>query len=148
MRTGPDGAFYPALRTSCCFIVSADRSRDVVPSFRLLPFSRAELTGRPIRHVARFPTTRRSEASKKSPGSEGLFEALFAGGYPQIHDKGLQPQAWLANYWQTYLERDVRDLPNVGDAASSSRRSKTNPSGRRSFFLRSTGPCIPARWPP
>ena len=28
---------------------------------------------------------------------------------------GLKPQAWLANYYQTYLERDVRDLLNVGD---------------------------------
>ena len=40
---------------------------------------------------------------------------LFVGGYPRIHDKGLEPQRWLANYYQTYLERDVRDLLNVGD---------------------------------
>jgi predicted AAA+ superfamily ATPase len=44
-----------------------------------------------------------------------LFEALFTGGFPRIHDKGLKPQSWLANYYQTYLERDVRDLLNVGD---------------------------------
>jgi len=82
---------------------------------RLLPFSRAELVGRAIRDVARFAPVRRSNASKGSAGSEDLFKALFTGGYPRIHDKGLQPQTWLANYYQTYLERDVRDLLNVGD---------------------------------
>ena len=40
---------------------------------------------------------------------------MFAGSYPRIHDKGLRPQNWLANYYQTYLERDVRDILNVGN---------------------------------
>lgn len=82
---------------------------------RLLPFSRAELLGRPIRDVAGFTTARRSDVSTESIASEELFPALFTGGYPRIHDKGLQPQSWLANYYQMCLERDVRDLLNVGD---------------------------------
>ena len=45
----------------------------------------------------------------------GLFEQLYAGCYPRIHDRGLEPQDWLANYFQTYLERDVRDILSVGD---------------------------------
>lgn len=36
-------------------------------------------------------------------------------GYPSIHDKDLKPQKWLGSNYQTYLERDVRDLLNVGD---------------------------------
>jgi predicted AAA+ superfamily ATPase len=40
---------------------------------------------------------------------------LFTGFFPRIHDKRLPPQDWLANYYQAYVERDVRDLLNVGD---------------------------------
>ena len=49
------------------------------------------------------------------PGGEDLFEVLFKGSYPRIHDQSLDPQQWLGNYVQTYLERDVRELVNVGD---------------------------------
>lgn len=82
---------------------------------RLLPFSRSELMGRPIRDIAKsFQTRRTAEATADDQGAD-LFETLFTGGFPRIHDKGLKPQSWLANYYQTYLERDVRDLLNVGD---------------------------------
>ena len=82
---------------------------------RLLPFSRSELIGRPIRDVARLTPARRPSTPKAPKRSADLFEALFTGGYPRIHDKALAPQGWLANYYQTYLERDVRDLLSVGD---------------------------------
>jgi hypothetical protein len=53
---------------------------------------------------------------RRDAGSAGdLFQALFAGGYPRIHDRHLDPQDWLRNYYQTYVERDVRDVLNVGD---------------------------------
>lgn len=35
--------------------------------------------------------------------------------YPRIHDLGLDAAEWLVQYLQTYLERDVRDLTQVGD---------------------------------
>jgi len=82
---------------------------------RLLPFARSELIGRPVRDLGPWLRRRGAATSTHDEGSERLFETLFAGGYPRIHDKGLKPQAWLANYYQTYLERDVRDLLNVGD---------------------------------
>lgn len=82
---------------------------------RLLPFSRSELVGTRIRDVAKLLSSRRGTAPTARQGSAGLFETLFTGGYPRIHDKGLKPQNWLASYYQTYLERDVRDLLNVGD---------------------------------
>ncbi len=44
-----------------------------------------------------------------------LEEALFAGGYPRIFDRGLNPSEWLRSYVATYLERDVRTIANVGD---------------------------------
>ena len=43
---------------------------------------------------------------------------LFTGGYPRIYDKALEPTDWLGNYIETYLERDVRSLKNVGDLSS------------------------------
>jgi len=82
---------------------------------RLLPFSRSELLGRPIRDITKPMHMRRSREPTDQETTASLFETLFAGGFPRIHDKGLQPQGWLANYYQTYLERDVRDLLNVGD---------------------------------
>jgi predicted AAA+ superfamily ATPase len=82
---------------------------------RLLPFSRSELIGRPIRDIAKFIQMRRPGEPTDQETTAALFETLFTGGFPRIHDKGLQPQGWLANYYQTYLERDVRDLLNVGD---------------------------------
>jgi predicted AAA+ superfamily ATPase len=46
---------------------------------------------------------------------------LFRGFYPRIHDRNLESQEWLRNYCQTYLERDVRDMANVGDIETFSR---------------------------
>ena len=82
---------------------------------RLLPFSRSELLGQRIRDVTKLSGSRRVAAKTYRPRSMGLFETLYAGGYPRIHDKGLKAQQWLASYYQTYLERDVRDLLHVGD---------------------------------
>jgi len=41
--------------------------------------------------------------------------AAWIGGYPRIHDRGLDPVAWLDDYVTTYVERDVRQVLNVGD---------------------------------
>ncbi|RLB81222.1 MAG: AAA family ATPase [Deltaproteobacteria bacterium] len=78
----------------------------------LLPFSLAELTGRkPISLETLGNTVSKNLKSPKS----GLMETLFTGFYPRIHDKHLPPRDWLAGYYQTYLERDVRNVLNIGD---------------------------------
>lgn len=46
---------------------------------------------------------------------EGLFETLFAGSFPRIHDQGIAPDIWLEDYLGTYVQRDVRTLLNIGD---------------------------------
>jgi hypothetical protein len=78
----------------------------------LLPFSRPELARQGIADIAGIDsaTDRRAEGKPAD-----LLNTLFTGGYPRIHDKGLDPQDWLASYYQTYVERDVRDVLNVGD---------------------------------
>ena len=77
----------------------------------LLPFSRTELLSTellPIEQVA-------GRAPREPATADNLHEVLFTGGYPRIHDQGLDAQVWLGNYYQTYIERDVRSIINVGD---------------------------------
>lgn len=45
----------------------------------------------------------------------GLFETIWTGGYPRIHEHRLPAGEWLASYTTTYLERDARDLLKIGD---------------------------------
>ncbi len=76
----------------------------------LLPFSRPELWREEMGDLKAS-----SAAPSHRVAQADLFETLFAGGYPRIHDQDLDPQDWLANYYQTYIERDVRDVVNVGN---------------------------------
>lgn len=62
---------------------------------KLLPFSLAEL---PVGH---------------RPAS--LDSLILTGFYPRIHDQGLNPSEASANYFETYVERDIRRLSAVRD---------------------------------
>jgi predicted AAA+ superfamily ATPase len=76
----------------------------------LLPLSLAELQGRPPLPL--------DALGREIPGESqvpDLMEVLFRGFYPRIHDKGLDPSTWHSGYYQTYVERDVREVLNVGD---------------------------------
>ncbi len=78
----------------------------------LLPLSLSELMGwqeLPLGQIGRSLSEERDGAGLDLPA------ALHVGFFPRIHDKHLEPQEWLRNYTQTYLERDVRDILNVGD---------------------------------
>jgi hypothetical protein len=78
----------------------------------LLPFSLSEIEGRsPIKIM----NVGRDLPRKRPVPDADVIETLFRGFYPRIHDKGLDPQRWLRDYYQTYVERDVRDVVNVGD---------------------------------
>ncbi len=44
-----------------------------------------------------------------------LWSLVWAGAYPRIYDRGLDPQHWLADYVTTYVLRDVRQVLNVAD---------------------------------
>ncbi len=66
---------------------------------KLLPLSLEELQG-----AHQLPAT--------------LNALLFTGGYPRLYEKHLTPTHWLADYVETYLERDVRLMKNVGDLST------------------------------
>lgn len=42
-------------------------------------------------------------------------ELIFKGGLPSIHAEGRQPTRTYRNYYETYVERDVRNLINIKD---------------------------------
>ena len=44
-----------------------------------------------------------------------LFDTLYRGAYPAIFDRGIAPLDWYRGYITTTLERDVRQVVNVGD---------------------------------
>lgn len=64
--------------------------------FTLLPLSLAELDG---------------------PAGEGftLCDVLFRGFFPKLHTEEMDAGRYYQNYVRTYLERDVRQLKNIGD---------------------------------
>jgi predicted AAA+ superfamily ATPase len=62
---------------------------------KLLPFSIAEIRGSTL------------------PESTDLL--LLTGFYPRIHDQGLNPTQALGDYYETYVERDVRQLATIRD---------------------------------
>ena len=63
---------------------------------RLLPFTLAEVQR--MKHAAPTPD---------------LAQTLLTGFYPRIHDKGLDPSHALADYFATYVERDLRQVAAV-----------------------------------
>ena len=44
-----------------------------------------------------------------------LFTLLWQGTYPRIYDRSIPAHRWLADYVTTYVQRDVRQILNVGD---------------------------------
>jgi uncharacterized protein len=44
-----------------------------------------------------------------------LDELLVRGAYPAVHSSDVDAPEWQANYVASYLERDVRQLSNIGD---------------------------------
>lgn len=62
---------------------------------KLLPFSIAEIRGTTL------------------PDSPDRL--LLTGFYPRIHDQGLNPTQALGDYYETYVERDLRQLASIRD---------------------------------
>ena len=44
-----------------------------------------------------------------------MDEEIFKGSYPRIYDKNIEPNDYYPFYIQTYVERDVRLMRNIGD---------------------------------
>ena len=81
---------------------------------RLLPLSRREAARQP--HTC-FPWERQTDRPILPPHSPGeLWGSFLRGGYPELAAQPQRdPALWHSSYVQTYLERDVRRLRQVGD---------------------------------
>jgi len=77
----------------------------------LLPFSISELFYRKNLNPYEFDISPDRDAK---PGVT-LETILYKGLYPRIHDKDLDAHDWLSAYYRTYVERDVRDIINIGN---------------------------------
>ena len=77
----------------------------------LLPFSNAELCGNKIQ----LPGSGGFKLREKPPLRDDLFDVMWTGFYPRIHKEELPPQEWLTSYIEAYIERDVRQMINIGD---------------------------------
>ena len=80
-------------------------------TLKLLPLSIRELSARPNLDIFNLKNTESEEMTEDF----SVFEQIFKGGFPPIYDRNLKPGNWLAQYTQSYLERDVRTLINIGD---------------------------------
>ena len=60
---------------------------------RLLPFSLAE--------------------RRQTDASDRVDDILYSGCYPRIHDQKLEPRQALGDYFETYVERDVRRIGEI-----------------------------------
>ncbi len=77
----------------------------------LLPFSMDELQKMPPRD----PWVWNELPRKRKPPAFDLETIMHSGFYPRIHDRNLDAADWLAGYYQTYVERDVREISNIGN---------------------------------
>lgn len=81
---------------------------------RLLPLSRREVEGRS--QIFLPWESKRRPSPKTSCAFGALWNSLLRGGYPELASQpGRDSHLWHASYIQTYLERDVRTLRQVGD---------------------------------
>ncbi|MBU4385576.1 MAG: ATP-binding protein, partial [Actinobacteria bacterium] len=81
---------------------------------RLLPMSRREAEGRP---QAILPWESAEEGiRRKGTSTRQLWPDFLRGYYPElVANPGRDASLWHAGYVQTYLERDVRSIRQVGD---------------------------------
>ena len=83
---------------------------------RLLPLSRREAEGRPDLALPWEAERTPAPATARRFAYKGLWEAFLRGGYPEPFTHPERDTAlWHGSYVQTYLERDVRSLRQVGD---------------------------------
>lgn len=81
---------------------------------RLLPLSRREVEGRPGASLPWEPGEMSRSVTESS--YQYLWKGFIRGSYPELAvDPGRDVNLWHAGYVQTYLERDVRTLRQVGD---------------------------------
>jgi len=82
---------------------------------RLLPLSFRELSASPDQP---FAWEKQKAEKSRSTAGKPLWPSILRGGYPEVaRDPKRDAFLWHSSYVQTYLERDVRALRQIGDLA-------------------------------
>lgn len=58
---------------------------------------------------------KREKVKKAGMKYRALFDIIWSGGMPALHAGKINPNTFYSSYVKTYIERDVRDLTQVGD---------------------------------
>lgn len=96
-KAGADGMYYLAGSHNFLLMQSVNQSLAGRTSvMRLLPLSHREM-----RNAGVLP--------------HSVDNEIFKGGYPRLYDRDIAPEEYYSNYLQTYVERDVRQMKNIGD---------------------------------
>ncbi len=99
-------------------ILLAERTTETLAGrsavLKLMPLTQRETLGRPMSPFPWEPGYR--VPRKKLPTGLDLWEVFIRGWYPEpVSEPDRDISLWHASYMQTYLERDVRTLRQVGD---------------------------------
>ena len=87
-----------------------------VAILRLLPLSRREIEGAPNTPLAWERKHSSDDSSRLQVDSQKEWTNLLSGGYPELTtNPDRDVSLWHSSYVQTYLERDVRSLRQIGD---------------------------------
>jgi len=88
-----------------------------VAIIQLLPMSRREIKEDPVQGFLEnwLSASKTDHHDLSAPGTESVFPLIWRGGYPKVMElpDHLIPHFWQS-YLQTYIERDVRTVANIG----------------------------------
>ena len=55
------------------------------------------------------------ELKKSSLLNKNIDEQIFTGGYPRIYDKKIPAERYFSDYFETYVQKYIRNLENIGN---------------------------------
>lgn len=127
LRQAADGAILdevqraPALFSYLQGVVDAERrmGRFILTGssqFELIESITQSLAGRSSLLTLHPFTLAELRTAGRAP--ETVDQLLYAGLFPPIYDRPVEPTVWLQDYIGTYLERDVRQILNIQDLAT------------------------------
>lgn len=92
----------------CRFVLTGSQQ------FGLMSEITQSLAGR-IASLTLLPFSYEEWYSGQMNEDQTLEHVLFQGLYPPILDRSLEPSTWYRNYVQNYVERDLRQIAQIGD---------------------------------
>jgi uncharacterized protein len=121
----PNGAILDEIQRVPALLSWLQQNLDDTPTLRgkfiltgsnnllLLESVTQTLAGR-VGHIELLPFSV-AELSTLPNALDDVNKLLWSGAYPPVQADGITPNDWFASYIRTYIERDVRQLKNIGN---------------------------------